>query len=228
MEFKKKKQFSLVQDGSKRPHVLLKKRFCHLIVQLKQGAKGGVLVVLNSGLTLSDCLAITIPECWYHKMYLWFTETYGTNILSWAEASKITFWVRVFLSYPTTEVSDLCVCAVVWVQAVSVRLRLYLARLLCGGGGTGSAARRDGSPLAARGPCGAPNKRGYSTFAGRRTDIYFHNKRFGKISQWGSNLLLWLLNACFKSNKSHEVGQRPLYLIRQNTHFLCSHFVYHR
>lgn len=62
-------------------------------------------------------------------------------------------------------------CAVVCVQAVRVRLRLYLARLLCGGGGTGSAARRDGSPLTARGPCGAPNKQCYFTFTGRQTDI---------------------------------------------------------
>lgn len=53
--------------------------------------------------------------------------------------------------------SDLCVCAVVCVQAVSVRLCLYLARLLCGGRGTGSAARCDWSPLAAWGPCGAQN-----------------------------------------------------------------------
>lgn len=49
---------------------------CHLIDQLKQEAKGGVLVVLNSGLTLADCW-------WYHETYPWFTETYSTNILSW-------------------------------------------------------------------------------------------------------------------------------------------------
>lgn len=46
-------------------------------------------------------------------------------------------------------------CAVVCVQAVSVRLCLYLARLLWGGGGTGSAAWRDWSPLTAWGPYGA-------------------------------------------------------------------------
>lgn len=52
----------------------------------------------------------------------------------------------------------LCVRAVVCVQAVSLWLRLYLARLLCGGGGTGSAAGCDGSPLAAWSPCGTQNR----------------------------------------------------------------------
>lgn len=55
-------------------------------------------------------------------------------------------------------VSYLCVGVVVCVQAVSLRLRLYLARLLCSGGGTGSAAGCDGSPLTAWSPCGAQNR----------------------------------------------------------------------
>lgn len=64
----------------------------------------------------------------------------------------------------------------------------------------------------------------------RQTDRHLVSRQmlsFGKISQWGFNLLLWLLNRiCFRSNKPHKVEQRPLYLIRlQNTHFLCSHFV---
>lgn len=59
------------------------------------------------------------------------------------------------LHLAVSAVSYLRVRAVVCVQAVSLRLRLYLTRLLCGGGGAGSAAGCDWSPLAAWGPCGA-------------------------------------------------------------------------
>lgn len=52
-------------------------------------------------------------------------------------------------------VSYLCVRAVVCVQAMSLRLCLYLTRLLCGSGGAGSAAGRDWRPLATWSPCGA-------------------------------------------------------------------------
>lgn len=59
----------------------------------------------------------------------------------------------------TVKPSDLCVRAVVCVQAVGVGLRLYRPRLLGGGGGPGSAAGRDVSPVTARGPCAAPEQK---------------------------------------------------------------------
>lgn len=54
---------------------------------------------------------------------------------------------------PSIKVSYLCVRVVVCVQAVSLRLCLYLARLVCGGRGAGSAAWCYWSPLNAWSPC---------------------------------------------------------------------------
>lgn len=68
--------------------------------------------------------------------------------------------LKAFIStMPSIKVSYLCVCAVVCVQAVSLRLCLYLARLVCAGGGTGSAAWCNWSPLTAWSPCGAQKQR---------------------------------------------------------------------